>query len=75
MTALPPDMSTAWTYALYMSKKIKYMDVISKYGQIIADPNEAGYPTFVNADLIAAGISPFEPENRYLFLIRGCGWR
>jgi len=25
-------------------------------------PNEAGCPTFVNADLIAAGISPFEPE-------------
>ena len=25
-------------------------------------PNEAGCPIFVNADLIAAGLSPFEPE-------------
>ena len=25
-------------------------------------PNEAGCPTFINADLIAAGLSPFEPE-------------
>lgn len=25
-------------------------------------PNEAGCPIFVNADLIAAGISPFQPE-------------
>jgi predicted ABC-type ATPase len=25
-------------------------------------PNEAGCPVFVNADLIAAGISPFRPE-------------
>jgi predicted ABC-type ATPase len=25
-------------------------------------PNEAGCPTFVNADLIAAGLSPFAPE-------------
>lgn len=25
-------------------------------------PNEAGCPTFVNADLIAAGLAPFEPE-------------
>lgn len=25
-------------------------------------PNEAGCPTFVNADLIAAGLSPFDPE-------------
>lgn len=25
-------------------------------------PNEAGCPVFVNADLIAAGISPFDPE-------------
>ena len=26
-------------------------------------PNEAGCPIFVNADLIAAGIAPFQPEN------------
>jgi predicted ABC-type ATPase len=25
-------------------------------------PNEAGCPVFVNADLIAAGLSPFAPE-------------
>jgi predicted ABC-type ATPase len=25
-------------------------------------PNEAGCPNFVNADLIAAGLSPFAPE-------------
>ena len=25
-------------------------------------PNEAGCPIFVNADLIAAGLSPFAPE-------------
>ncbi|MDZ7753453.1 MAG: hypothetical protein U5S82_17865 [Gammaproteobacteria bacterium] len=25
-------------------------------------PNEAHCPTFVNADLIAAGLAPFEPE-------------
>jgi len=25
-------------------------------------PNEGGCPVFVNADLIAAGISPFQPE-------------
>ena len=25
-------------------------------------PNEAGCPAFVNADLIAAGIAPFQPE-------------
>jgi len=25
-------------------------------------PNEAGLPTFVNADLIAAGLSPFDPD-------------
>ncbi len=25
-------------------------------------PNEAGLPTFVNADLIAAGLAPFRPE-------------
>lgn len=25
-------------------------------------PNEANCPTFVNADLIAAGLSPFAPE-------------
>ncbi len=25
-------------------------------------PNEAGFPQFVNADLIAAGLSPFAPE-------------
>lgn len=25
-------------------------------------PIEAGYPEFVNADLIAAGLSPFQPE-------------
>ncbi|MGV3500111.1 MAG: hypothetical protein ACO1OR_14960 [Hydrogenophaga sp.] len=25
-------------------------------------PQEAGCPVFVNADLIAAGLSPFEPE-------------
>lgn len=26
-------------------------------------PNEAGYPTFINADLIAQGISPFDPKS------------
>jgi predicted ABC-type ATPase len=26
-------------------------------------PKEAGCPVFVNADLIAAGIAPFAPEN------------
>ena len=26
-------------------------------------PNEAGCPIFVNADLIAAGLSPFRPES------------
>jgi predicted ABC-type ATPase len=26
-------------------------------------PNEAGYPVFVNADQIAAGIAPFQPES------------
>src|SRR5260370_26835383 len=26
-------------------------------------PNEAGCPLFVNADLIAAGLSPFAPEH------------
>lgn len=26
-------------------------------------PNEAGCPTFINADLIAAGLSPFRPED------------
>lgn len=26
-------------------------------------PNEAGCPVFVNADLIAAGIAPFQPES------------
>ena len=26
-------------------------------------PNEAGCPVFVNADLIAAGLAPFAPEN------------
>lgn len=26
-------------------------------------PNEAGCPTFINADLIAAGLSPFAPED------------
>jgi predicted ABC-type ATPase len=26
-------------------------------------PNEAACPEFINADLIAAGISPFRPEN------------
>src|SRR5262245_58874604 len=26
-------------------------------------PNEAGCPVFVNADLIAAGLSPFEPDS------------
>jgi len=25
-------------------------------------PNEAGCPIFVNADLIAAGLSPFSPQ-------------
>ena len=25
-------------------------------------PNEAGCPTFINADMIAAGLNPFEPE-------------
>lgn len=25
-------------------------------------PNEAGCPVFINADLIAAGLSPFNPE-------------
>jgi predicted ABC-type ATPase len=25
-------------------------------------PNEAGLPSFINADLIAAGISPFDPD-------------
>ena len=25
-------------------------------------PNEAGCPDFINADLIAAGLSPFRPE-------------
>ena len=25
-------------------------------------PNEAGCPVFINADIIAAGLSPFEPE-------------
>ena len=25
-------------------------------------PNEAGCPTFINADLIAAGLNPFQPE-------------
>jgi predicted ABC-type ATPase len=25
-------------------------------------PNEAGCPVFINADLIAAGLSPFQPE-------------
>ena len=25
-------------------------------------PNEANCPTFINADLIAAGLSPFAPE-------------
>ncbi len=27
-------------------------------------PNEAGCPIFVNADLIAAGLSPFHPNSR-----------
>ncbi len=27
-------------------------------------PNEAGCPVFVNADLIAEGLSPFSPEDR-----------
>ena len=26
-------------------------------------PNEAGLPTFINADLIAAGLNPFRPES------------
>ncbi len=26
-------------------------------------PNEAGCPVFVNADLIAAGLAPFNPES------------
>ncbi len=26
-------------------------------------PNEAACPEFINADLIAAGLSPFQPEN------------
>ena len=26
-------------------------------------PNEANVPTFINADLIAAGLNPFQPEN------------
>ena len=25
-------------------------------------PREAGLPTFINADLIAAGLSPFDPD-------------
>ena len=25
-------------------------------------PNEAGCPIFINADLIAAGLSPFQPD-------------
>ncbi len=25
-------------------------------------PNEAGCPVFINADLIAAGLAPFDPE-------------
>ncbi len=29
-------------------------------------PQEAGCPVFVNADLIAAGLSPFEPERAAL---------
>ena len=29
-------------------------------------PNEAGCPVFVNADLIAAGLSPFAPERAAL---------
>ena len=29
-------------------------------------PNEAGCPVFVNADLIAAGLAPFEPETAAL---------
>jgi predicted ABC-type ATPase len=29
-------------------------------------PNEAGCPTFVNADLIAAGLAPFQPETAAL---------
>ena len=29
-------------------------------------PNEAGCPIFVNADLIAAGLSPFQPETAAL---------
>lgn len=29
-------------------------------------PNEAGCPIFVNADLIAAGLSPFQPETMAL---------
>jgi predicted ABC-type ATPase len=29
-------------------------------------PNEAGCPSFINSDLIAAGLSPFEPERAAL---------
>lgn len=29
-------------------------------------PHEAGCPTFINADLIAAGLSPFEPDKAAL---------
>lgn len=29
-------------------------------------PNEAGCPSFINADLIAAGLSPFAPEGAHL---------
>ena len=37
-------------------------------------PNEAGCPIFVNADLIAAGLSPFAPEDAALRAGESC-WR
>ena len=35
-------------------------------------PNEAGCPVFINADLIAAGLSPFEPDSAKVHAAGGC---
>ena len=35
-------------------------------------PHEADCPVFINADLIAAGLSPFQPETAALQQVESC---
>lgn len=74
MVAITPAVAPAPTFASRMTARKKLAIIASPNGTGMTTfacefrPNHECGPVFVNADLIAAGISPFQPRKCF-----GCG--